>query len=118
MNIILKHIDVDGCEVLENYRPEIDENFLINVNLRIGPTDQDGAHDYILTVCSVRRLSHIIDKEGSVCGRHMLILNRFDANEIRGFIDKVIRKSDRSNFEESSNILARFFAWEYEDYQM
>lgn len=60
---------------------------------------------------------HIIDKEGPVCKRHMLIVNRFDAREIRDSIEKIIAKSDRPTFEESSNILAKFFAWEYEDYQ-
>lgn len=116
MNLSLKHIDVNGWQALEDFCPEIKENFVATLSLIIGPENQDGAHEYSLTVCSPRYLSHIADRDGPIWGRHILILNRFNAEEIISSINKIIINCSRPTFEESSLLLARYFLWEYEDY--
>lgn len=51
-------------------------------------------------------------------GRHILIVNRFDAEEICIAIERMISQCQRTSWAETSVVRARYFAWEFEDYQL
>lgn len=102
---------------LEDTAPEIPHNFHVLVHLTIGPDDQDGGHDYSLGVCTPTWLNHTGQHAGPIWGRHLLIVNEFDAGEIRKAIENMIVQCQRPDWAETASVLARYFAWEFEDYQ-
>jgi len=117
MKPVLKSIfTYTGQDILE-YAPEIKDNFCVLLHITIGPDDQDGGHDYNLRICSPVWLEHTAQHEGAIWGRHLLIAPTFDSVKLRSEIEKIIAYCGRTNWAETSVILSRFFAWEYEDYQ-
>lgn len=86
--------------------------------MTLGPEQQEGGHDYSLYVCTPTWLDHSIENKGPIWGRHLLLVNYFDEKQIRTSIENIITKCERSDWVETSAVLARFFAWEFEDYQV
>ena len=102
---------------LERFTPEIPHNFHVLASVTIGEVDTAAADDYSIGICTPIWIDHHIQIMGPLLGRHLLIVNRFDAEEIRACIEKFISQCERENPAETNAMLARFFAWEFEDYQ-
>jgi Immunity protein 8 len=113
----LKSIDFGGKN-LSNFSPSSPNNFCIWLTLGIGPLNAEGSHLYQLGICTPTWLDNQIQNDGPISGRHMLLVNSFDEVEIRTFIIKTIEKCDSGDWAKTSIVLARHFAWEYEDYQV
>jgi len=86
-------------------------------NFGIGIDGEEGGNDYSLTVGTPRAFDHSIQNSGPVWGRHYLIVNRYDPEQIRQYIDKKIVECERTTMEETYVVLSRYFQWEFEDYQ-
>ncbi len=112
----IKWIELNGNE-LRDFSPEISENFWCLVTFGIGPDDEDGSHIFDLSIGTPRAFDHRGQHEGPIWGRHHMIVNRFDAAEIRAAIEKKVAECARPTFEETALVLSRFFQWEFEDYQ-
>lgn len=116
----LKNIFIfqNGTQPLEEATPQLADNFSILVSLTIGPDDQDGGHDYSFNVCTPRWLDHNGQNRGPIWGRHLLIVNQFVPEEIRSSVEKIIIQCTRNDWTETAVVLSRFFAWEFEDFQV
>ena len=117
MKALLKSISTFRGVNLCDFFPEIPNNFHVLVYMSIGPDDQNGGHDYSLGICTPTWLDHNIQNDGPIWGRHLLVVNIFDVDEILASIKKIITQCERADWAETSVILSRFFAWEFEDYQ-
>jgi hypothetical protein len=102
---------------IEDFHPEISDNFWCCLYLGIGPDNADGHHDYWFQIGTPRAFDHKIQNEGPMWGRHYMIVNYFNASEIRSVIEKKVAECARPTFEETALVLSRFFHWEFEDYQ-
>lgn len=118
MRTLLKNISTFRGDALQDFFPENPSNFHVLLHMRIGPANQDGGHDYSLGVCTPGWLDHNIRNEGVTWGRHLLLVNDFDEKEILSSIEKILVQCERPDWAETSVVLARFFAWEFEDYQI
>lgn len=56
--------------------------------------------------------------KGYFIPRHMILVEKFDYSSIRGILEKIVSNAERENLQESMKILCRYFAWEFEDYQI
>jgi hypothetical protein len=101
----------------EEFMPEIPHNFYVLASLTIGGEYELGGSDYSLGICTPTWLDHQVQNSGPLSGRHLLVVNRFDAAEVRAAIQKIINQCERESPAETNTMLARFFAWEFEDYQ-
>ena len=118
MKLILKSIFLlSEEESFQEFVPEIPHNFHVLASVTIGEVDNVAADDYSLGICTPAWLDHHIQNVGPISGRHLLIVNRFDAKEIRASIEEIINQCERPASAETYAVLARFFAWEFEDYQ-
>jgi Immunity protein 8 len=117
MKQILKSIFLFEAVSFLEFVPEIPHNFHVLVSLTIGSEGEAGGSDYSIGVCTPTWLDHHIQNRGPLSGRHLLIVNRFDAAEIRAHIEKIISQCEREDPAEANAVLGRFFAWEFEDYQ-
>ena len=117
MKAVLKSIFTFRGAALEEFAPENSSNFHVLVHMTIGLLNQDGGHDYSLGICTPTWLDHHVQHVGPTSGRHLLVVNHFDEVEILASIAKIIDQCERANWRETAAVLARFFAWEFEDYQ-
>ena len=118
MKPILKYIHVQSGESLEDFNPEISDNFWNLFSIGIEFEGVEGHNDYWFQIGTPRAFEHKIQNEGPIWGRHYMIVNSFDATEIKNHIEKKIVECARSNEEETLLVLSRFFHWEFEDYQV
>ena len=107
----------DGGEI-ENFRPELQHNFHVLLHLRIGLSDQDGADDFSLGVCTPTWIEHHVSNAGRAeWGRHLLIVNDFDGAQLKATIQRRIASCGRADWSMTAEVLSRYFAWEFEDYR-
>jgi Immunity protein 8 len=116
MTAILKSLRTFKGVALANFAPDTAKNFHLLIDMTIGPDDQDGGHEYSVGVCTPCWLAHNLQKAGASWGRHLLFVMEFDAVQILEAIEGIIAKCERQTWAETSVVLARFFAWEFEDY--
>lgn len=116
IKLILKGIDF-GAEDINTFAPEMPHNFCTWLTMTIGPQDVEGGHLFQVGVCTAEWLAHQLVVKNPYILRHMILVENFKFEEIKGAILEIIEKSERSNWDESLQILSRYFAWEYEDYQ-
>lgn len=113
----LKSIFLFEAASFLEFVPEISHNFHVLASLTIGGEGEAGGSDFSLGICTPTWLEHHIQNTGPLSGRHLLIVNCFDAARIRAHIEKIISQCERADPAETNALLGRFFAWEFEDYQ-
>jgi hypothetical protein len=119
MKAIVKSMWVDSPTInLDNYFPEDPESFGLWIEFRAGPEDSCGADDYRILVCTPDWIKQACRHEKVVSGRHMLIVLEYDIEEIKSAIDRSVEECNGRDFEEMANKIARFAAWEFEDYKV
>jgi len=97
------------------YFPEVENLFGITLTLSIGPDNEIGSEVSDLFVCTPEWLCKHQWLPELI--RHMLIVRKYDFDEIKDTINKCIEKCTCDTWLETAQKLSRYFAWEYEDYQ-
>lgn len=105
-------------EVLKDFRPEASENFGISIRLMIGPEGTDRSESFDILVCTPTWIQDQLHEEGYMWGRHMLIAQEYDYELIKQSISARISSCTGTNWDEIANKIARFAAWEFEDYRL
>ncbi len=90
----------------------------MTVNVVIGFDGTVDKWEYMLNICTPRWLEHNGQHSGPIWGRHLLIVNFFNPKEIRDAIEEMVAKCESNTLEKIHEKLCRYFAWEYEDYQL
>ena len=83
----------------------------------MGLVGSDAADSFDLFVCTPNWIEAQFTEEGAVWGRHMLLMPEYDNDMM---LQEVIRRIDArqgKDWHEFANKLARFAAWEFEDYR-
>lgn len=117
MKVIVKGMWIDSATInLENYFPDDPECFGLWINLRLGPSDEEGSHDYQLLVCTPEWIKKEFAFKKAVWGRHMLILFRYDLDIVKAEIDQCLQNCVGEDWLTIAKEVARFAVWEFEDY--
>jgi hypothetical protein len=120
MKTIIKAMWIDSATcTLESYLPDNPKCFGLWIQLRIGPSNHDGAHDYSLLVCSPGWIETELKYawKGAVWGRHMLIVNEYNLQQITQKIEDFIASCEDKDFDRIAKKLSVNLAWEFENYQ-
>jgi hypothetical protein len=89
-------------------------SFAVLFQLLVGPTEDRAVEEsFDLTVCSPDWLRQAAQP---VIGRHLLIVNDYDYDELEGFIRGVLDTYAGRDWPELASKIARFGRWEFEDY--
>lgn len=102
---------------LKEYRPVNPENFGLSIRLEAGLVGSDMADLFDLFLCTPYWIQEQCAQNGAIWGRHMLLMPEYDYGLI---LQAVIRRMDACqgrDWHEVANKLARFAAWEFEDYR-
>jgi hypothetical protein len=116
-NLILKSIDL-GADNPETYQPDNPYNFSVSLTILVGPSNQEGGHLFQVCFCTLTWLAHQLSINKSITLRHMILIETFDFDIIQEKINEIIQNSERETWDESINVLSRYFFWEFEDYQV
>jgi Immunity protein 8 len=113
---VLKGIDF-GAENLDTFAPQIPNNFCVWLTLSIGPESVEGSHLFQVGFCTVTWLAQQLSVKKKYVLRHMILVEKFDFELIKQTVHEIIDTAERPSWNESLEILCRYFAWEFEDYQ-
>ena len=102
---------------LINYWPDDVSNFGTWIRVYIGPLGGGGAEAFDIQVCTPEWVKAQCADRGPMWGRHMLIVEAYDYDAIKGVIERYVAGSDGDNWEAIAGKLSRIGAWEFEDYQ-
>lgn len=116
MNPELKSIASVDVDDLTTWQPDGDD-FSITLDLEIGVRGEPGADLFHLYVTSPAWLQRSLAGGGMADGRHTLITTAYGYAKVLAWIDGVLARCAGADWAEISARLARYFAWEYEDYE-
>ena len=86
------------------------------VQADIGPAEASGSETFTFYVCTPRRLQQVLEKVGSQLGRHLIVVERFDWDVLKGAIRDVIANLEAESWDELAQLVGRHGLWEFEDY--
>lgn len=114
MRAKLKELGADDVG-LASYVPEDPRCFSVNLRLCIGLEGSDGGDYFELFVCTPEWLGKNLN--GQLWGRHFLIVREFDYEGLVSTLERQIGLCTGEQWSDIADKLARFFNWEFEDYQ-
>lgn len=116
MTIEIKRLWIDSpTHTFEEFCAEDPDKAGIWVNVSIGAHASPGADDFRVFVCTAEWLQRNCTSMG-IWGRHLLIFQRLDPEDVRASIREIIRTVDGKPWVEAARLLSRSLAWEFEDY--
>jgi hypothetical protein len=83
----------------------------------VGIRDENGADDFRLLVCTPEWLRNEYGWKKAISGRHMLIVFEYNLDVIKAELDRFIESCAGEDWPTIVQKIARFAAWEFEDYQ-
>jgi hypothetical protein len=114
----LNSVTVPDVE-LERFEPVDPADVCLSVTAYIGARGEEGEDLFYFGVCTPRALERQVEsaEQGYLLGRHYIIVPRYDYGVIRRAIEDLCRKAKGSDWEAVATWLARYGAWEFEDYR-
>ncbi|WP_431512911.1 Imm8 family immunity protein [Variovorax sp. DAIF25] len=101
---------------LDQWRPRTLEDTYTAVDLDIAMSDGEaGSNLFYVKVATPEALRRRA-KGFLIAGHRVLVIEKFDHEQLRLAIEDILEKCTRDTWEASSAALQRYFAWEYEDF--
>jgi len=116
MRAQIQRLHTPDVEDLASFTPDDVGDFALLVQIIVGPEGSEGEESFDLEVITLKELARRVDRAGLVSGRHLLVVDRFDANEIRTWIEKAVSACSGRDWDEVALRLSRIGHWEFEDY--
>lgn len=88
----------------------------INLVMVVGPLDGAGDETFQITVCTPAALTFLLDRDGIVVGRHLLLVGGINPANIEAFLQDRLRRLDGDTWPELATKIGRLGYWEFEDY--
>ncbi len=117
MKAVLKNLFSLDIDHLKEFLPENEGDFGLELRAMFGPDNGEGEESFDIFVCSPLWLASKVEKDGIVIGRHYLIVDDFDIDEIQAFLKKYADGCSGKAWNEVAQKLARIGRWEFEDYR-
>ena len=113
---ILKGIHSPDAFNLEEYIPEIEDDFCLLIQAMFGPENDDGEESFDVLICTPKWLERTIGPS-AYPGRHHIIVNKFDYKLVFDFLADYSKKCEGLTWNEAAQRLSRIGKWEFEDYE-
>ncbi len=97
-------------------RPDRGIDQTVNLVMLIGPQNGPGDETFQITVCTPQATKALLDRDGIVVGRHLLLVRDLDPAKIEAFLHDRLRRLDGNNWPELAEKIGRLAYWEFEDY--
>ena len=116
MRAQIRRLHTPDEDSLDSFDPERDDDFSLLVQVIVGPDSAEGEESFDLEIITPKELARRIAQTGPICGRHYLIVNRFDSEQIRRWIENAVSSCTGRDWGEVASKLSRIARWEFEDY--
>lgn len=117
MHAVLKDLDHNDAENLDQFRPRDPQHFDLWLTAHIGSSTERGSDLFQIRVTTPSFLASQLVSERAVWGRHTLILEQYDLALIRKKITDFLAHCDGESWEAVAMKVSRIGAWEFEDYK-
>lgn len=118
MKALLKQLrSLEIEDDLNSYWPENPEYFGSWIRAIIGPDYEEGAECFDMLICTPKWLQSELVKNDVLLGKGMIIIDEYDHDKIRAFIEKQITACYADDWPSITQKLSRISFWEYEDYR-
>ncbi|MEU8227906.1 immunity 8 family protein [Kribbella sp. NPDC048915] len=105
--------DVD----VESYVPDDPRDAGLWIRLLVGPADGEGEESFDVLVCTPAWLQRVVHEKGPQIGRHHLIVEELEVDEILTFLRHRFEEVEASTWDALAEKLGRIGYWEFEDYR-
>lgn len=116
MRAAVRHIETIDGKPLELTMIDNPSNAGQWVRILAGPADAPGSESFDVNVCTPEWLRDEIERTGPMVGRHLLIVDRWDAETVTRVINGLVAKVEGPDWQAVGKQLARIGFWEFEDY--
>jgi hypothetical protein len=102
---------------LAAYIPAEASNFGFLLQVIAGPAGEAGEESFDVMVCTPNWLSDKLGSDGTLLGRHHLLINHYDYPSLERFIADYCSNCRGETWSEVAEQLGRLGKWEFEDYR-
>jgi hypothetical protein len=104
---------------MSHYQPADANNFGTWMRLSVGLNGERGTDNFDLFVCTPQWLSEELETDPVArWGRHFLIVKEYNLAAIADQLDRMVQRCSGDDWHDTALKIARFAAWEFEDYKM
>lgn len=99
-------------KMMEEWGEDIDD-FYVSYEVGIGPSEIKGAFEaFYLDIISPKRLEKVLVDGGIMIPRGYMITSDFNLKEIENQVNKIIKKCDIENLDDTYYNISKFLRWE------
>ncbi|MDD6795989.1 MAG: Imm8 family immunity protein [Clostridiaceae bacterium] len=99
-------------KMMEEWGEDTDD-FYVSYEVGIGPKEINGAFEvFNVDIISPKRLEKVLENGGVIIPRGYMITSDFNVNEIEGKINKIIKKCEMDNLDDTYYNISKFLRWE------
>ena len=102
---------------LDSFVPDDPRHVGVLVQIMAGPADGPGLESFDVVVCTPSWLGEWTRTAGPTIGRHHLIVDRFDAEQVKTYLRAAVESEEADSWETLGERIGRIGKWEFEDYQ-
>ncbi|MHA3774823.1 Imm8 family immunity protein [Verrucomicrobiota bacterium sgz303538] len=110
----LKAFDCIDHDPIDRWMPESDADVYYSLCLHIGPADKEGADLFYVDVATPQAINeHNCGKQR----RRRIVVNPYSWENVLNEVHTTLEKCAGNNWSEQSELLAKHFDWEFENYR-
>jgi hypothetical protein len=113
----LRFLHSPDLDDLEHGGPADPEHFGILVQAVLGPVGGEGEESFDIIVCTPSWIGAEAARDGYAWGRHYLVVPRYDYAMLERAVTELCATAEGPDWQSVAAILARYGAWEFEDYE-
>lgn len=117
LKLVIHSVSVWGCPNIRIWEPDDPDNIAEIVTLDIGPKSKKGADSFYIRVATPTGLSTLQPNNGILAVRPLLIMQRYDFNDLWCWLEQTVAKCEAETWNECVANLRLYFDWEYQNYQ-
>src|SRR6187402_1459149 len=111
----LKRLHSPDVRDLMTFSPDDPTNFSFLLQIMAAPVGVNGEESFDVIVCTPRWLEAHVRGSRPLIGRHHLIVERYDYQELQEFISASCSECRGASWQEAAAKLGRLGHWEFED---
>ena len=112
--LLLRDVSADEIDI-RNWEPESQAEVFTTLTMEIGWQGREGTNLFHVVLATPESLRKFRDDFVLVRNR-TLVVQRYDFSKLVAALKSIVEESTRASWEDSCEVLSRYFYWEYEDF--
>lgn len=117
MRAKLKLLQSPDIDKLEEFIPDISDEFGFLLRIMVGSDEFDGYESFDVTVCTPKWLVEKYKPSDIIFGIHYIIMFSYNYNRLKEVLKKNIEDLEGNSWDELAQKIAKIGMWEFQDYK-